>query len=472
MKKWIYILVILLLFISFSFISLDPDFGWHLRMGQLISSSGIPATDPFSYTMASFPFVDHEWLTNVLIKFLYAFVGKWGLALVFGVLATISILLGLKAKINPIFRYSLIILAVAAVLPFAGVRPQVESWFFLALLLRKRWRYFLPVFFMLWANLHGGFVVGLVVLTVMTGVKSLRLRKLEIPDLFIVIASWLATLINPYGIRLWGEVAMQLTDTNLRWTIQEWTPSLLVVNYGFLFLATLTSILIFKFRKKFLWEELVIYYSFLIAAISSVRHIPLWVVISLPLVVKGFTALEQEITPVPLGLVRLQKTLMITFFISLIIGLVQVFPILKSPLNESSFYPAKAVSYLKTNLPEGNVFSDYNWGGYLIWKLPEKKVFVDGRMPSWRRKTFPSGESAYAFDDYAQILRGKLDYKPIFSKYQIDTVLLGKEKPRKALITIPIKKEPPFSLFKKLKEDGWKEIYTDDLFVILQKSNK
>src|SRR3990172_11624222 len=57
---------------------LDPDFGWHLRMVELILQNGISKTDPFSYTMPSYPFVDHEWLTNVVMSKIYGWSGDGG----------------------------------------------------------------------------------------------------------------------------------------------------------------------------------------------------------------------------------------------------------------------------------------------------------------------------------------------------------------------------------------------------------
>ncbi|MGD0523485.1 MAG: hypothetical protein ABSA43_02930, partial [Candidatus Microgenomates bacterium] len=93
-----------LLFSLKGFFTLDPDFGWHLKMGQLITSSGIPATDPFSYTMANFPFVDHEWLSNIYIYFLYNHIGQLGLALIFGVMATASLVICLPKKSQPIIK--------------------------------------------------------------------------------------------------------------------------------------------------------------------------------------------------------------------------------------------------------------------------------------------------------------------------------------------------------------------------------
>src|SRR3990167_10696773 len=60
--------------------TLDPDFGWHVRMGNYILANGIPQTDPLSYTMPNFPFIDHEWLTNVLMAVGYERLGMAGLA--------------------------------------------------------------------------------------------------------------------------------------------------------------------------------------------------------------------------------------------------------------------------------------------------------------------------------------------------------------------------------------------------------
>ena len=80
--------ILFFLAIAFNFIlswvrgtfMLDPDFGWHLRMGQIILQTGIPATDPFSYTMQSYPFVDHEWLTNIGFSYLHPLIEIPGLA--------------------------------------------------------------------------------------------------------------------------------------------------------------------------------------------------------------------------------------------------------------------------------------------------------------------------------------------------------------------------------------------------------
>src|SRR5476651_104309 len=88
---WVLFLVLLGLYWLRGSVILDPDFGWHVRMGQIILSKGIPATDVFSYTMPSFPMVDHEWLTNVFLAFSYPFSHLGGLAVLFSVLAVLPL---------------------------------------------------------------------------------------------------------------------------------------------------------------------------------------------------------------------------------------------------------------------------------------------------------------------------------------------------------------------------------------------
>src|SRR4030066_475981 len=98
-KKAIFSLLTVLFFI-FSFILffvkaknyLDPDFGWSLRLGEFIFKNGIPKTDPFSYTMPSYPYVDYEWLIHLGMIKIYSLFGYTGLALIFTVVSTSAIL--------------------------------------------------------------------------------------------------------------------------------------------------------------------------------------------------------------------------------------------------------------------------------------------------------------------------------------------------------------------------------------------
>lgn len=118
-------------------------------------------------------------------------------------------------------------------------------------------------------------------------------------------------------------------------------------------------------------------------------------------------------------------------------------------LSENIFYPKKGVAYILANLPKGEVFSDYGWGGYLIWKLPQKKVFIDGRMPHWPN----------ILKEFAQISTGEKDYQPVFDQYNIEAVLWPVEKDNKNI-----------KLLTALRKAGWREVYRDKVSEILLKS--
>jgi len=173
-KKHLNLFILLILGIAAflrATISLDPDFGWHLRMGELIMQKGIPLTDPFSYTMSSYNFIDHEWLSNVLIAIGYKSIGIYGLALIFTLIFVVTLFLAIPKKFKEYASLPLV-LAGSLMLGFFGIRTQVISWFFLALLLRvifdedlwKKWKFFLPLIFIFWVNLHGGFAVGIAII--------------------------------------------------------------------------------------------------------------------------------------------------------------------------------------------------------------------------------------------------------------------------------------------------------------------
>lgn len=495
-KPFVFGTVFVLLAITLSFIKsflfLDPDFGWHLRMGEIISFSRIPKTDPFSYSMPSFSFVDHEWLTNLLIYQLNTHLGFISLVIFYLIILFLCFVIIFRNKSVSKFRYfffSLIVLAYGSIFPFFAVRPQVFSWLMLSILLavlfneklHKKYFIWMPLFVLFWSNFHGSFATSIVTIGIFVVIKSLRLRKFLLRETIILFLCLIVTLFNPYKSGLWGEVWMQISDSALRFRIIEWKPSLFEPIMPYLIYISL-AYLVFVFRKKIVLEKKVIFLFFLLQSLSSLRHIPLFIVASTPVYLEIANLLYKKIEKIKYAKQRFQKAGKIFFVISLIAVLIQVSFSIRSAyyLQEHKYYPMEAVFYLKNNLPDNNLFSVYSWGGYLIWKLPEKKLFIDGRMPSWRWNANIAEESNNAMEDYINILNGKTDYKIEFEKYNIDTVLWMKnetiqEKTKtlddyfaKYLSIFGIKKND-FDLFEKLIEDGWKVAYEDDVSVIYQK---
>jgi hypothetical protein len=467
---------------------LDPDFGWHLRMGELILQKGIPLTDPFSYTMSSYPFVDHEWLLNVLISIGVKSVGIYGLALIFALIFISALFLAIPKQFK---NYSTLPLALAggAMLGFTGIRTQVVTWFFLALLLKvifdeslwKKWKLFIPLIFILWVNLHGGFAVGIVILFLIFIFKSWQNKKFELGYFGITLFSVILTFVNPYGPRIWWEIWQQISDGNLKWHIAEWSPGFFDTDIALLALFALSFSFLLRYKAKIGKIPVIIYLFLLLMAVSALRQIPLWALSAVFVVSAAIKLLMAEVGNNKYARERLKKATKILF---VIIFVVFVFEIITSilgvlGLSEQKYYPAKAVVYLsRQNFVNGNLFTLYDYGGYLIWKLPNRKVFIDGRMPSWRRDGIFPNESNYAFKDYLKMLGDEGYFMQMVEKYNIHYVLLSNPLlNNKKLSPLAAKLEnitEKFVLWKTntkvvgedLTKLGFKKIYNDGHFVI------
>ncbi len=504
---------------------LDPDFGWRLKTGELILTHGIPRTDPFTYTMPTFPWVDHAFSQSVFIFVVHSILGFAGLAFIFSAFALLTIWissLGARAYIynTQIFKNTEIsfgewwffprkisvslklsnlgyfasfplFLFASILFSFFGIRVQVVSWLMYAILIfvlfdRKKWerlRFLTPIFFLIWSNLHGSFLSGLTTLFLFLSLKAIRRRVLEIKDVFYLVISFLVTLVNPYGTGLWREVWSSVSDPNLRWAIAEWMPAVTMMDMAMVVFMAFSFALTLKYRKKINLEEKALYIAFLLQAFGSRRHLPLWAIIAFPITVKGVFFLYLEAKKFKGGLIRLGKMYTVVWVFCLIVFFVQAALSLYEAYNLGlgPFYPKEAVVYLSKNIPKGEIFSEYGWGGYLIWKLPEKKVFIDGRMPSWRRSFEKEGELASSFDTYTQVQGGEIDYRDIFDSYNITTVLWRKTKKETPLdklfktleqyFKLLGYKREDFDFITTLEKDNWKKIYEDNVSVIYENPN-
>ncbi len=474
--------VFFLLFTAKGIITLDSDFGWHIRMGQIILQNGIPKTDPFSYTMPSYPFVDHEWLTNIIIAVLYTKIGMMGLAIIFSILVTVTIYIQIF-RLYSNWSALVIILLAAALFPIAGIRTQIITWLLVSILIwilsdlskHKIYRY-LPILLMLvWTNLHGAFPVGIVLILMFYITRWWTHKKISFQEILIVAASCAVTFLNPYGYRLWWEVWMQLTDSSLHFTILEWMPAFFFMNVALWLYVVMSVMLTYRYRNKFSLFHKISYIVFLLAGISTFRHLPLWIIISLYPTLRSFTFFYDEISKYKYGKKNLRSFYLILIAISLFsltwhLGW-YFFGI--SQNREDHDFPKNAIVFIKKNLPKGKIFVPYEWGGYMDWKLPEKKVFIDGRMPSFRWKQNNPDESNYAFKEYRKAMYGsKKDFLKIMKKYNVEIVMMpAHEAYVKNRIDIAFEKiiEQYTSKNKKTKEDKFKDlkiIYKDKTTIV------
>lgn len=497
-KRPIYFLVFtFFVFWAKSIIAIDPDFGWRLSTGKLMIEKGIPYSDPFSYTMPSYAFVDHAWVYDLALAFLYPRIGKIGLGLISTIIVFAAVIISLSipgifeknTKNKSLFKLTKLswlplTLSLAVILPYSGIRAQAVSWLMAAILLRiildstlwKRLKFYLPLFFIFWANLHGSFILGPILAFTVVALRLPR-KEASYGDLFIVILSFFATLVNPYGLGLWKEAFSTIFDPNLRFRINEWMPSVFVFDISQSFLLVLSTLLLFRYRKIVKLELVFLFLVLLIQALTSRRLVPVWILVALPLTSFGLALFSKEIAKIRGAQPRFDKFYNYTLSASLLFFLFASFFTLRSYSNlaEGKYYPAKAVVFLRQDLPQGNIFSEYGWGGYLIWKLPEKKVFIDGRMPIWKNKSPFNSESSSAMDDYLEIVNGEIEFEKFSEKYSIDTVLWPTFKRKLEIVSFEKLSQKlgfnkgDFNFLKNLEEKGWSKIYEDSSSVVFRK---
>lgn len=468
--------------------TLDPDMWWHLRTGEAILQGGIPRQDIFSFTVPDNAWTTHEWLSQVFMWGVYRLGGFPGLILTFAGLTAVSYLLVYRAAAGrPYLAGFVVLLAATAAAIIWGVRPQIFNSLFIALFiyLIERWRvgelhqralWWLPVLTLLWANFHSGYLLGVVYLAVYTFGEAmetftsgkerevrkednvapfapLRLKNLtwaEIRLLAVITAvSFLAAALNPNGPELWIYPFFTLGSHAMQTYIVEWhSPDFHQrIFWPFLALGAL-GVLGWAFSpRRPRWSDLLLFGGTAFAAFISLRNIPLFTIISSPIVCRALLV-SFSLNPRLLAFFQDSSAMVRTTARQTAIhGIVLVLAVLAAFIwvadvvagNDEAvaeLYPATAVTFLQeSGLAEKRGFNSYNWGGYLIWhNIP---VFIDGRADVYGDEFMRFYRLAY---DASERWQEPLD------AYPIEYVLMERGQPLNSLLTLS-----PF----------WQEVYRD-----------
>lgn len=429
-------IIVFIMFLLPALLNFDPDLGWHLSSGQYIAAHGLPAFDIYTYTASNFPWIHHEWLADVISGAVYKAGGFGWLAVMYAALWTAGIGLFTRWRQPAV----IILVGVLAITPYAGVRALTWDIVMLGMLYRladiPRLYPVLPAVFALWANLHGGFVLGLVYLVF----QSVMRRDVRLGA--TVILSSAATLINPYGLNLYTEIMRTVGDTSLRTTISEWRSFYLNAS-SIVFIALWAggiAIANWKRLRTYLGFDMFMF----AAALWSTRHFPLFVIFALPVVLRRYGTV---VITVPRRIVRRDSV-----FIK-IAGAVLLGVCLASWLwdmrvfHERRALPERSVARLQQSPCRGNLFHEYGLGGYLIWKLPSHKVYIDGRMPSWEMN------GTRYLDNFLRVFDDAGFRSKEFARYNIRCVLT---------------KRPVF--VRALLGEGWAiDTNNDNTYVLLRK---
>lgn len=458
-----------------SFAYLDPDLGWHLKVGQEIAATrSIPHQNHYNYTFIG-DWVDHEWLSNLGLYRAYDSFGYPALAILFSLLI-VAVLIGLNIwarRLVPAASLfglaSFQFLGVVAILPHSGVRIQELGIVFVFAVLLLTYSYnkkpariwpllFLPPLMYLWACLHASFLIGFFILGAWVAVKAgekILARFWPRPWLDLsgvlpgksiwlfsaaTLLAFVATLFTPYKSGLYSFL-LGYRDTYYLTHIQEWLPQWsFPFQYGQLFYLALAAVALFLYihqarrreglSKIDLWALFLIL-VFAVLSFKSRRHFPLFFVVSFVFMIRVYCSAFY--LPEAKGKWRLHPSLKL--YLLACLAFVSVWQLVQTRFIAEPFrafcadYPCGAADFLAQR-PEYNnlnIFNHYAWGGYLIWQLPERKLFIDGRLPQVAFAGHTFLEEYYEFYQAPERVAEKL------AQYDIRLVLLpASDKPTPA----------------------------------------
>lgn len=422
----------------------DADFWFHLKTGQYIFQNGqVPHTELFSFTYNGIPWVAHGWLSGTFFYAVYSALGLYALIFIFAILTALSFWIVLRnTPAHPFVLAFALLLSIWTVLPNIGVRPRVFSLLLASIFLvvlqnysrrgRGRQIWLLIPLMVLWANLHGGFVMGwaLIVLTMagivvdawLTGEESRVWPKLRTLGL-VLIGCFLAALVNPYGIRIYEPAVRAVSSSVYSRVINDWvSPNFHQPELMPLLALILISIVAFALSpKRVKPSELLLFAAALYATLKAQRNMLILAVIAAPLLARYFQY-WLESTP----LIRMlgarsgnRQPQLIALSIVLLLPLPLFIARLRStayaePQQRRMEVPIKAVEYMKANQLTGNTFTFPSiWGGYVIWELPSNPVYIDGR------DVYPE----QFVDEYVEMVRGRADWQGPFARHGVRVVL-------------------------------------------------
>jgi hypothetical protein len=440
----------------------QTDFWHHLARGRAMAESGsLVDHDLFTYTVAGQPFQDSNWLPQLFYFFLFE---HGGLALVQTINSLIlALVMGGVVWLCWRKSKSMLLSAGLAVFAFFGlwqlliIRPQTFSLLlfvalYAALELSDRSKWYLlipPVLLVLWANLHGGFPVGLILVSCYVLAAFVKPLTEPVPD--NVTSSWrpkltnamrsvwpwalclavclAATCVNPYGWRIYQYVGVTSSTASAR-RIDEWVPPGLDLLVGRVWVVSVVAVVVLFAlpKRRPTVREICLVLVFLAMACGGVRMVAWWLLIVPPIA----AVLLIENLPKSATIIEPEKPSWAATgcVVALLAGMILCAPVLEAfnPMlgtlrtnhrdEDDLNVVADRVSREEPNNSR-RIFSRFEWGEYLGWRLrPEGyTIFMDARI-----EIYPDD----IWNQYSAVTQGRADWQEILDQHQVDVLLLDR----------------------------------------------
>lgn len=461
-------------------LSTDGDLPRHLRLGEWMLSHGrLLTVDNFSFTRAGQPFVAFEWGSEVLYALAYRAGGLAGVAVFAGLLLALTYALLirflLRRQVEPLLAYLTVMAAALLGASHWVARPHLITLLLVVLLLelvervdRRSLLWYVP-FFCLWANLHGGFTYGLMLVGLylvgdlvewrIGGRRREWLERARHHGMALGLAI-VGVALNANGWRLFAHLISFFGQSLLFEKTQEFlSPDFHVLN-GKLFLGALLAVIVglAVSRRRPSGPHLVVLLANIAFALYSQRNVELFAVTALPLMAWH---LDLEWRAMP-GLGRIRRAfaqehdarhrgLPSLLFagemvaLGLMHGTIGGQEIVADRFDPKVF-PVAAVARAREERLTGRIYSEFIWGGYLLYAWPEQKVFIDGGTDHYGEKLV---------EEHLRLASLAPGWRDVLARWNISLALLATDAP----LAHELAREP-----------GWRVRFCDPMAVMLERT--
>jgi hypothetical protein len=375
----------------------DPDLWGHVRFGQdMLTHGAVRLSDAYSFT-SDRPWINHEWLSEIAFAVAFNMLGPIGLNLcrIIVVAAVLGLVWRASTSLSDRHRVTMVVVcAVGTYMRAHAMRPQIFSLLMFAILLvllkssdeqrSLRPLLWVPALMAVWVNFHGGWIVGFGVFGLWCGRAALEGSRRDRVRLMLALSfSLAATLLNPYGARMWEFLA---TTVRLeRPMVVEWQPLYqrpYAVWLSWLVALGVAGIGARHATSRSDWLNVGIVAGLGVAALRVSRLDAFFALAAIFLTIRMLQTHAEQTTREPL-LTDLQPSMRVaTAFVlcALAIGTALVPRIRTVPLSDQHVPDADVAAYVRDRKLEGKLLTWFNWGEYSIWHFgPDLKVSMDGR---------------------------------------------------------------------------------------------
>jgi len=404
---------------------IDSDHLWSISIGSWIVEHGkVPTEDPFSWSVDT-SWITHQWLFCVIIYYADALWNDFGIRIMFfvsGILSLTAVLSILNNQKNSIYNMFCFIIFCWIYLNFFNLRaymfslPIIITLLYLIYFRRDTyWIFTVPLLLLIWVNLHSMavlFVCYMLFDSILDYVYTKNKKMLK-----LTAFSFIATLLNPYGLNIWIYVIRNFLEPGHKQYISEWRPmdfsSLIILIFYTLIAFFIIRVLT---KNKITGDNAALSLTIVtvgsyVYSIHSGRALLYFSILFIIFLVyfhqRNLQPPAKSWLIVPLLLMTLSSFILVSWFYDE-----------PGEIHTEENWPRDAVQFLKENNSyQENIYNDYILGGYMLYHgIP---TFIDARADLF----FETG----VVEDYMDLSGLKKDPDIIIEKYDIKNFLISNE---------------------------------------------